>query len=177
MVHLIEQLQISKAAFLPDFLAYTRPFCLSPTSPSEQSQSSSSHSPGASFSGFPLFMGAEGALEVFPCPSEFVVSSFPCPSNPSCSCRCWWLPLCYLNPVICARTRSKDLAVLAAGHCRKQGTNPTIIPTPSHHVFSDVLCISWMNLPQAETTFLPQHTFSTTFKVSLGLTSRYLGST
>lgn len=36
MVHLIEQLQISKAAFLPDFLAYTQPFCLSSISPSEQ---------------------------------------------------------------------------------------------------------------------------------------------
>lgn len=88
MVHLIEQLQISKAAFLPDFLGYTRPFCLSPTSPSEQSQSSSSHSPGASFSGFPLFMAAEDALEMFPCTNEFVLSSFLRPSHPSCNCRC-----------------------------------------------------------------------------------------
>lgn len=66
MVHLIEQLQISEAAFLPDFLAYTQPFCLSAVSPSEQCQSSLPHSPGASFSGSSLFMAAEDALEVFP---------------------------------------------------------------------------------------------------------------
>lgn len=69
------------------------------------------------------------------------------------------------------------MAVLAAGHCRNQGTNPVMILTPSHLVFCDVLCILWMNLPQAETTFLPQHTFSTGFEFSLGLTSYYLGTT
>lgn len=172
MVHLIEQLQMSKTAFLPDFsclyMAYLSFSNLSLWAVLEQ------------FLPFPrcLFLRLPTLYGCWGCPGDVPLHRV-CGVILSLSqqLQVLMVPLCYLNPVSCARTRSTDVAVLAAGHCRNQGTNPVMILTPSQGVFSDVLCIIWMNPPKAESTFLPQHTFSRGFEVSLGLTSSYLSST